>query len=78
MIKDKRKEEVEQSKMTFADTTTLRGTQQPHTQALPSQQSYMITRDEALKIQMCFVHAHYKNIEKPGSYSDELNKNTPS
>ena len=74
LIKDKRKEEVEKSKMTFADTTTLRGTQQPHTQALPSQQSYMITRDEALKIQMCFAHAHYKNIEKPGSYSDELNK----
>ncbi len=33
-----------------------------------------VTRVDMLKINICIVHAHYRNMEKPGSYEEELNK----
>ena len=61
IIKKKRKEEIEKSKMTYADKTQPRGLQHLHTLAPPTQPSYTITRDDTLKINMCVAHAHYKN-----------------
>ncbi len=75
IIKEKRKEENEKSKMAYAQLTQLNVTQQPsHTLPLPPQPMYNITREEALIINICVAHAHYKNIESPGCYAEELNK----
>ncbi len=75
LIKDKRKEENERNKMTYAQLTQTRiPQQQTHTQPPQPQPAYNITREETLKINICVAHAHYQNIAKPGCYAEELNK----
>ncbi len=71
VIRKKRKEEATRKNLSFAAATSSRNNfqQQPHLVDTPN-----ITKEDTLKIQMCFVHAYYRNIENPGSYEDELNK----
>ena len=33
-----------------------------------------ITQEETLKINICMVHTHYRNLENPGTYANELNR----
>ncbi len=74
IIKEKRKAEAERSKVTYLGAAkTL--TQTHHmTNSYQHHITPLITREEALKINICVSHAHYKNMESPGSYAEELNK----
>ena len=75
LIKEKRKEENRKSKMTYSAITNMTSTQyQSQPLPPPTQPVHNITREETLKINICVAHAHYRNIEKPGSYAEELNK----
>ena len=73
ILKEKRKEDIERQKMTYANISK-------NLTNIPSQiktQYYtapQITREETLKINICVAHAHYKNLENPGTYGEELNK----
>ena len=73
ILKEKRKEEIERQKMTYADISKTQ------TNVLPQIKTQIyhvpqITREETLLINICVTHAHYRNQENPGTYSEELNK----
>ncbi len=75
LLKDKRREEIKKKQnMNYADITRRQGNvsaQQPVTRYIYPD----ITKEETLKINiLCVAHAHYKNLEKPGTYGEELNK----
>ncbi len=67
VIKLKRKQERERNNTTYSNiakpTTTL-GTYRP-----PAN-----TNEDMLRINTCILHAHYRNLENPGTYEVELNK----
>ncbi len=71
VITEKRKKEDTRKNLSYVAATRSRDNfqQQPHILDTPN-----ITKEDTLKIQMCFVHAHCKNTENPGSYEEELNK----
>ena len=73
LIKEKRKDEIEKSKMTYAGTTQSGLTQHRHPVALHTPPTPIITKEEALLIHICVAHAHHRNIQNPGSYEAELN-----
>ena len=73
ILKEKKKEELERKKNTYAETTRTWRKQKPH--IIQPQLSFQttFTRDDTLKTNMCVAHAHYKNIDDPGTYAEELN-----
>lgn len=73
VLKEKRKEEAEKNKRTYAAATAVLQTQTTNTQPI-TYSPPIITREDTLKINICVAHAHYMNIDKPGSYEEELNK----
>ena len=63
--------------MTFAETTRAWGKQGNHSTIITQPQlsfQSLITREESLKINICVAHAHYKTLNNPGTYAEELNK----
>lgn len=69
ILKEKRKQETEKNTTSFANIAkkwTI-----PPTYNNPAS---TVTSDDLLKINVCILHAHYRNIENPGSYENELNK----
>ena len=70
IIKEKRKQESLRQNLSYSDVTSIKGNQIQHTHM---QNPTNITKEDTLKIHMCFVHAHYRNIEHPGTYEKELN-----
>ncbi len=56
--------------MPYSTVTTF----QPQQNQNPIYSAPLITREETLKINIRVAHARYKNLEKPGSYEEELNK----
>ncbi len=74
LLKEKRREEIEKQNMNYVDITRRQGNesaQQPVTRYIYPN----ITKEETLKINiLCVAHAHYKNLEKPGTYEEELSK----
>ena len=75
IIREKRKEEQERQKGTYAQAAATKIVGQHATYSGPFQHTTpFITREEYLKINICIAHAHQKNIETPGTYAEELNK----
>ncbi len=73
ILREKRREETERKNMTLADI--VRGQGNLPTQSMtPCYVKPDITREETLKINICVAHAHYRNLENPGTYGEELNK----
>ncbi len=73
ILKEKRKEYIERQKMTYSDISKI----QTNTSSQIKTQYYtvpQITRGETLKINICVAHAHYRNLENPGTYGEELNR----
>lgn len=69
IIREKRLQESDKQKMTYANIV--------HTNLpanLPSYTLPQITREELLKINICVAHARSKNQDKPGCYAHELNR----
>ncbi len=71
VIKEKKKEETERGRMTYTGVTRSLIQQQSETNhySPPS-----ISREDILRINICVSHSHYRNIEYPGTYEEELNK----
>ena len=72
ILKQKRKEETEQTKLTYAGVTLT----QPQS-VISHANMYgppTITREDTLLINICVSHAHYVNASNPGSYEEELNR----
>jgi len=66
IIKMKRQTYTEIKPQTFAEATRNR---------VPIMNSPPMTnKQDVLKITTCIIHAHFRNMEKPGSYETELNK----
>jgi len=73
IIKEKRKQETERTRMTFSEATRISGTQYitNHQKLAPQP---VLSREDLLKVNICVTHAHFKNKENPGTYAEELNK----
>ncbi len=69
IMREKKKEETEREKTTFSDIMRAPQQQVTHRHTPPE-----VTKEEALKINICVAHAHYKNLENPGSNRTVLNK----
>ncbi len=69
IIKEKRTQDNERQKMTYSNI--IQSTTLPK---LPTYNLPQISKEELLKINICVAHAQIKNQEKPGSYTNELNK----
>ncbi len=67
VVKEKRKQERERNNDTYvniAKSITQNNTYRPPT----------TTHEDMLRINTCVLHAHYRNVENPGSYEAELSK----
>ncbi len=73
ILKEKRREEMERNNMNYAEVVRSQG-KVPTQSSMPGYIYPEITKEETLKIHICVAHGHYKNLEKPGSYGEELNK----
>ncbi len=67
IIKMKRKQERDRSSVTYANVAKTNTTSDTHRPATT-------TSEDMLRINTCILHAHYRNIENPGTYEAELNK----
>ncbi len=74
ILKNKRKEEAERNKLTYAGAIQNTATQPILGSQIQQCNQPLINREDALKINICVAHAHHKNIENPGCYEEELNK----
>ncbi len=57
--------------MTFSDITRIQSNF-PSQTLKPFHTYTEITREETLKINICVAHAHYRNLENPGTYGEKL------
>ncbi len=73
ILKEKRKDEIERQNMKYVEAARGHGSV-PAQAAMPRYVHPEITKEETLKIHICVAHAHYRNLENPGSYGEELNK----
>ena len=71
-LRKERKAEAEKNKRTHAAATAVLQTQTTNTQPI-TYSPPIITREDTFKINICVLHAHCMNIDKPGSYEEELN-----
>ena len=73
ILKEKRKEENEKQKMTYSDISKIHANI-PTQVKTPYYSMPQITREEVLIINIGVAHAHYRNLENSGTYSEELNR----
>ena len=75
IVKEKRKEEAERGRQTYAGIAGASATHALQTNIANSTHSTpLVTREDTLKINICITHAHYMNMANPGTYEGELNK----
>ncbi len=79
ILKEKRRREAERNQMTYVgatrNTNSNTNTYPPHqTTQIQHHTVPGINKEDTLKFNICFVHAHYRNIENSRSFEDELNK----
>ncbi len=67
IIKTKRKQERDRNSTTYVNVTKTNTTTNMYKPATT-------TTEDMLRINTCILHAHYRNIENPGTYETELNK----
>lgn len=71
ILKRKRKEEIKRGKITYSEAARTMDYQQVTQTQIPPRPTLNITREDSLKINICIVHSHYRNIENPDIYSQE-------
>ncbi len=72
IIKEKRKAETERGKWTYSEAA--KGTSSTQGMWPVHQAAYTTIKEDSQRINFCIQHAHYRNIENPGTYAEEVNK----